>query len=46
MNILQKMAPKHTSPSTPEVISTVPVESTAGSLTGRNTFGNPLILIF
>ena len=44
MNILQKMAPKHTSPSTP-VSSTVSVESTAGSLTDRNTFGNPLILI-
>ena len=45
MNILQKMAPKHTFPSTPDVISMVPFESTAGSSTGRYTFGNPLILI-
>ena len=38
------MAPKHTFPA--EVVSsTVPFVSTAGNLTDRNTFGNPLIVI-
>ena len=45
VNNLQKRAPKHTDPVTADTSLTVPFWSTAGNITDKNTFGNPLILI-